>query len=283
MRTFLALCSFLAVLASAFAADRESVCDRVLRTGVIRVGYLSSPPGVIRDPNTGKMSGIAVEALEQAAANLQLKVQYVEEVQWGTMLEGLQTGRYEVAMMCWADAARARQADFSIPLFYSAVNAYARPDDKRFANGLEAAMKDPTVRIATVDGDVTETIAKSRFPGAKTVSLPQGADIAQLMLSVSTRKADVDFEEAASAQYFLAHNPGSIKNVTPDKPVGICPNVLVYPRDQYAFKAMLDHAFEEEINLGFVERLIHAYEPFPGALLPPAVPYQAVSLKPSAK
>ncbi len=281
MRTFLALCALLAALAPSFAADKEPVYDRVMRTGTIRVGYLSSPPGVIRDPNTGKMSGIAVEALERAAANLQLKVEYVEEVQWGTMIEGLQTGRYEVAMMCWADAARARQADFSVPLFYSAVNAYARPDDKRFANGLEAAMKDPSVRIATVDGDVTETIAKSRFPGARTVSLPQNADIAQLMLSVTTKKADVDFEEAASAQYFLQHNPGSIRNVTPDKPVGICPNVLVYPRDQYAFKAMLDHAFEELIDLGYIDRLIRQYEPFPGALLPPAPPYQPVPAKAS--
>ncbi len=215
--------AFLAAALACPAAERkdESAYDRVLRTGVIRVGYLTSPPGVIRDPNTGKMSGIAVEALDQAAANLQLKVEYVEEVQWGTMIEGLQTGRYEVAMMCWANAARARQADFSLPLFYSAVNAYARPDDKRFAGGLEAAMKDPSVRIATVDGDVMETLAESLYPGTKTFSLPQNADVAQLMRAVTTKKADVDFEEAASAHYFMEHNPGTLTKVTQDRTAGI--------------------------------------------------------------
>jgi ABC-type amino acid transport substrate-binding protein len=252
----------------------ESVYDRVMRTGTIRVGYLTSPPGVIRDPNTGAMAGIAVEALNRAAANLSLKVDYVEETQWGTMIEGLATGRYDVAMMVWGNAARARLADFSIPLFYSAVNAYVRPDDRRFDHGLEAGLRDPAVRIATVDGDVTESIALSRFPEVKRVELPQNADVAQLMLAVTTRKADVNFEEAASARYFTDHNPGSLKNATPDKPVGICGNVLVFKRGEFEFERMLDHALEEQIDLGFVDRLIKKYEPFPGALYPAALPYR---------
>ena len=256
------------------SASPESVYDRVMRTGVIRVGYLSSPPGVIRDANTGKMSGIAVDALNQAAQNLSLKVQYVEETTWGTMIEGLSSGRYDIACMVWADTARARLADFSIPLFYSAVNAYVRPDDKRFSNGLEAGMRDASVKIATVDGDVTAMLAASLYPGVKTVSLPQNADIALLMLSVTGKKADIDFEEAASAHYFLEHNPGSIKNITPDKPVGICGNVFVLKRGEYEFKEMLDNAFRELLNSGYVDKLIRQYEPFPGALYPVAAPYR---------
>jgi len=273
MKTVL-LCLVLLSLGDALHARAESVYDRVMRTGTIRVGYLDSPPGVIKDANTGKMSGIAVDALDAIGAALQLKVEYVEEVQWGSMIEGLNTGRYDVAMMAWGDSSRARLADYSMPLFYSAVNAYVRPDDKRFDRGLAAAMRDPTVRIATVDGDVTETIAKSQFPGVQTVSLPQGADIAQLMLSVTTKKADVDFEEAASAQYFLEHNPNSIKNVTPLKPIAICGNVIVFKRGEPEFERMLDHCIEEQLNLGTIDRLIEQYQPFPGSLYPVALPYR---------
>jgi len=259
------------------AAAAESAYDRVTRTGVIRVGYLASPPGVIKDPNTGKMTGIAVEALDRAAANLGLKTQYVEEAQWSTMIEGLNTGRYEITMMAWASGARARLADFSIPLFYSAVNAYARPDDKRFAPGApleKAVAANPDLKLATVDGDVTEAIANAKFPGAKTYSLPQNADIASLLLSVSTKKADLVFEEAASAKYFLDHNPGALKDVSNGKPVAVCPNVLVIPRGQPEFKAMLNNALQELVDLGYVDALIRKYEPFPGALLPLAHPYR---------
>ncbi len=258
-------------------AAPESVYDRVLRTGTLRVGYLASPPGVIKDPNTGKMTGIAVEALDRAAANLQLKTVYVEEAQWGTMIEGLVTGRYDIAMMAWASGARARLADFSMPLFYSAVNAYARPGDARFAPGVpleKVLAAHPEIKIATVDGDVTEAIAQAKFPGSQTYSLPQNADIASLLLSVSTKKADLVFEEAPSAQYFLEHNPGTLRDVSGGKPVAVCPNILLLPRGQPEFKAMLDHALSELVDLGYVDTLIKKYEPFPGALLPLAPPYR---------
>ena len=258
-------------------AAPESTYDKVMRTGTIRVGYLASPPGVIKDPNTGKMTGIAVEALDRAAANLQLKTSYVEEGQWSTMIEGLVTGRYDVVMMAWASGARARLADFSMPLFYSAVNAYARPDDKRFTPGMpleKILAANPDIKIATVDGDVTEVIAHSKFPGAKTYSLPQSADIASLLLSVSTKKADLVFEEAASARYFLDHNPGTLREVSGGKPVAVCPNIMLIPRGQPEFKAMLNNALSELVDLGYVDTLIQHYEPFPGALLPLALPYR---------
>ncbi|SDU02507.1 polar amino acid transport system substrate-binding protein [Verrucomicrobium sp. GAS474] len=260
----------------AFAAP-ESTYDKVMRSGTIRVGYLASPPGVIKDPNTGKLTGIAVEALDKAAANLQLKTAYVEEGQWSTMIEGLATGRYDVVMMAWASGARARLADFSMPLFYSAVNAYARPDDKRFTPGAsldQILSANPDLKIATVDGDVTEVIAKSKFPNAKTYSLPQNADIASLLLSVSTKKADLVFEEAASAKYFLDHNPGTLREVSNGTPVGVCPNIMLIPRGQPEFKAMLNNALAELVDLGYVDTLIKQYEPFPGALLPLSTPYR---------
>ena len=48
--------------------------ERVTSSGVLRCGYVVYPPGLINDPNTGKISGIFPDVLEQAAHNLGLKV-----------------------------------------------------------------------------------------------------------------------------------------------------------------------------------------------------------------
>src|ERR1039458_8039271 len=59
-----------------------SAKDRVLKRGVIRAGYAIYPPASFKDPNTGKISGICVDVLEEAAKNLGLKVEWTEEVPW---------------------------------------------------------------------------------------------------------------------------------------------------------------------------------------------------------
>jgi len=51
----------------------DSVYDRVIQSGKIRCGYCVYNPGCLKDPATGKLSGIGVDALEVVAKNLGLK------------------------------------------------------------------------------------------------------------------------------------------------------------------------------------------------------------------
>src|SRR5271167_4377726 len=78
------------------AQQKESLYDRVIRTGKIRCAYVIYYPDCIKDPNTGKLSGIGIEAIELIAKKLGLTAEWTEEVGWGTMMEGLQTGRYDL-------------------------------------------------------------------------------------------------------------------------------------------------------------------------------------------
>jgi len=167
----------------------QSVYDRIIKAGLIRCGYVVGAPGCIKDPNTGKLSGIGIDALELAAKNLGLKVQYVEEVGWGTMTEGLQTNRYDmVASVSWNNSNRARVADFSKPLYFSPVLAYARKGDHRF-DGKLADLNSSKYAIATMDGETANVIANEDFPLARHVSLPQLSDLSQMLLTVSSGKA----------------------------------------------------------------------------------------------
>lgn len=61
------------------------------------------------------------------------------------------------------------------------------------------------------------------------------------------------------ANAFLDKNPGSLKNVVPDDPIRIYPNVYLLPSHEFQLKAMLNTAIEQLINSGRVDELILKY------------------------
>ena len=50
--------------------SKQSLYERVIQSGKIRCCYIVYPPDCIKDPNTGKLSGISVEAIELVAKKL---------------------------------------------------------------------------------------------------------------------------------------------------------------------------------------------------------------------
>lgn len=255
-----------------FTAE-TSVYDSVVKRGTIRCGYGIYNPGCMKDPNTGKLSGIGVDTLELAAKNLGLKVEWTEEVGWGTMIEGLQTNRYDIIVTpVWATSDRARVIDFSKPLFFSPVFAYVKAGDKRFSAGNLKSLNSPQYSIASIDGATAEIIAQEDFPNVKRVSLPQLSDFSQLLLTVSSGKADMTFTEPADAAAFMKSNPGSIERI--GAPVRVFPNCWIFKRGQMEFRNMINTALDQLINSGAVDRIISKYEPSPNILYRIALPYK---------
>ncbi len=246
------------------SAKTESTYERVMRTGIIRCGYTPYSVGLFKDPNTGALQGIYKDLIEEAATQLSLKVVWAEEVTWGTQIEGLKTGRYD--MMCSPDsmtAARTRAADYSIPLYFSPVDIWVRRDEARFND--QAQLNDPAIKLATIDGEQTQAIAKAFFPKAADGSLPQNAEFSQLMLAVSTGKADATFAEPYVVNEFMAHNGDILKNLTPGHPLELVANVFILPAGEPAFKAMLDNMLTELALNGFLDRTIDKYELYKGS------------------
>ncbi len=252
--------------------QNQDLLAKVLDRGEIRAGYIVYPPSFIKDPATGKMSGITYDAIEKAGRNLELKINWVEETGWGTMIEGLNTERYDIVVSgIWPNSVRGKNADFTIPLYYSAVGIYTRTNDDRFYELSKINNKDVT--IATIDGEMSSFITKATFPKAKTLSLTQDAQISQLLLNIKTGKADVTFVETAIAQEFLANNPDSIKNIVPNNPIRSFGNSILVPKNQEGFKSMMNTALEELFNSGYIDELLKKYEKYPDSLYPVAKPY----------
>ena len=260
-------------------SSKESVYDRVLRTGKIRAGYAIYPPYCMKDPNTGKLSGIFVDCLEQAGENLGFKVDWVEEVGWGTMIEGLEADRYDIVPSgVFPNATRAKHADFTIPLFYSSVDLYVRGDDKRFGKGLDE-FNSPGVKFSMIDGYATNPIIQRRFPKAAVLSHPQISNATDPVLDVIHKKADASLEEPGLAAQFLRNNPKSVRKFNGDRPVAIFANTMMFKINQPAFKSMMDATLLELLHEGAVDDLIAKYQPAPGVYYPVADPYRSTKPK----
>lgn len=255
-------------------STQESVYNRVIKSGKIRCAYVIYPPGLFKDPNTGKISGIAAETVEEASKNLGLKVEWTEEVGWGSMIEGLNTDRYDLVVSgIWPNASRAKLVDFSTPLYYSGIGIYVRQNETRFDGSLKG-MNSQDVKISTIDGEMSDIIARNQFPNAQRISLPQNADVSQLLLNVSQGRADLTFVEPYIANQFLKNNPGTIKNIVDQKPIRVFGNTVMFKRGQMEFKSMIDTTIEELINSGFVDSLVDRYETSPGTFYRKSFPYR---------
>ena len=63
-------------------------------------------------------------------------------------------------------------------------------------NKTYSVINSPQVRVATIDGELAETIAQTDFPKAQRVGQPQMAEITTMLLNVKENKADVAFVES---------------------------------------------------------------------------------------
>ena len=251
-----------------------SIYDKVFKTGVIRACYVVYPPASIKDPNTGKLSGVFVETLNKAAENMGLKVDWNTEVGWGDMIEALNSNKCDIiGSPAWSNSTRGKSAEFSQSIYYSAINAYVRANDTRFDSDITIA-NDTSFKLATIDGETSQLIASRQFPKSQTLQLPQLTDVSQMLLNVVDGKADMAFVEPTVANSYIKNNPGKIKNISITKPVVIYGNVMLIKKGEFTFKSSIDNAINELLNNGYIDTVINNYEKdYPGGFYRVAAPY----------
>lgn len=270
-REFLSLCSSAALAAPVAAglnrvftpaapdsARHETSFERVVRTGSIRCAYAEYNPSFMIDPNSRQFSGIFYDVTTLIGQHLGLKIEWVEEVDYGLIPQGFKAGRYDLfGGTIWPVAERGKVSNFTNPVYVSPVGVYVRADDKRLTSLKD--IDNPNCRIAIKDGDITDSIMRSSFPSAKRWSLPQMAAITQLLQDVAANKADVTFVEPFCAEDFMKSNPGTLKNIAAREPVRVYGNTLMFDNDDWRFKTMMDGALQELQGAGIIPKLIEKY------------------------
>lgn len=252
--------------------QRPSVLERVEKSHILRCGYNIEEPDLQVDPNTKKIYGIAPDTVERIAQLMGWKVEWTEQVNWSEMTAGLQADRYDlVCVGKWIFASETRGGAFTMPLFYTAVDAYGRADETHFDNKL-SNLNAPEFSIATIDGEFNDYTAKDKFPKAQRVELPALTDPGMLILNVITHKADVVFLAKAQAEQYMAKNPGKIKQLTTE-PVVVFDTAFMFKNGETGFEEVLDAALRQMHGDGYIDGLLDKYGVTPDAYLRLAKPY----------
>lgn len=249
----------------------ETPFDRVVKTGTLRCGYGITPSLLEVDPNTKQLRGFDYDLWQAIGEELGVKVEWAEEAGWGNFIEGLNSNRYDAfCSQLWVDESRAKYLTISKPALYSSINIYARADDTRFDNNLDA-ISNPSVIVPVVEGDVSVTMARTKFPEARTLVLPQTATVGDMVLSVQTRKADILYLDQGMAAAALAQHQGLFKKVPGLDGTFVYAGYYGFKQGDYALRDMINLSIDKLINDGTVARLAAKYSPDYGI---PALGYQ---------
>lgn len=256
-RFLLALLLALLPLAAHAADQPETAFARVMRTNTIRCAYWSMQPLSYKDPNSGELKGFAIKLFEDLASRLSLKVDWVEEVNFATMMAGLDANRYDaICSGAWLSADRARVMEYTWPYLYSSVMTIVRADDHRFDGDL-VSINNKEVRVSMQD-NLSARLANQIFPLAQKVQLPDMADPSMAFLDAATGKVDVVLSDAGDFQHYNQNNPGKLRMIHTDSPLQVYPWVIPVRKGEHDLASMINGALAEMIYNGDIQRITAA-------------------------
>ncbi|MEJ0062768.1 MAG: transporter substrate-binding domain-containing protein [Alphaproteobacteria bacterium] len=253
--------SLLCFLAPSARAE-ESVFDRVMRTRAINCGYAVWAPYLLKDANTGKMSGINYDIMEAIGKNLGIKVNWNMEVGIGEVGVALDSHKFDVmCLTIWPSPGRYTGMTFTTrPEFYSAVYAVARADDTRFDKDLNAA-NNKDIKATGIEGDFGMDLAKEKLPDATPAFMPAITSAAELMMQLTTKKADITFADKGGVNDFNKTKPPAqqlriLENLGPARVYG---EHLAVKRGEFQLRDVLDVAMLQLVNDGLLESIVQRY------------------------
>lgn len=236
---------------------QETVFDHVMRTGTIRCGYAVWHPALIKDPNTGVLSGYDYDVVNAVGEVLGLKVEWVEETGWGTATEALASRRFDMACNSfWGPPGRTRAVMMSVPFIHHPLFVVTNDKIKPEGAGVHW-LNSPAYKMLILRGTIGENEAKMVFPNAHTLDAAELSSDGNALLDVSLGKADFTIANLTPIQRFLEHGGKGIKIIEPA--YAVVGGMLLLPPDDVRFKHMIDSALSYLIDSGKTAAILRKY------------------------
>ena len=191
-------------LAGAATAQTKSHLNQILERGALRVGTTGDfNPMSIRDPATNSFKGFEIDAAEQLAKDLGVKLEVVP-TDWATMVAGVASNKFDIFMGGSSmNVARAKAVGFTIPYMETGtVPVFDKKNAARFKSWDD--INQAGVSIAVILGTLFEEQAKQHFPKATIKAVQAPATSFQEVLS---GRADVAVSSSIDAQGVVARFP----------------------------------------------------------------------------
>mgnify|MGYP001815432365 CR=1 FL=1 len=167
---------------------QESVVEKVLQKGVLRVGMDTFVPWAMRD-KTGQLIGFEIDVATRLAADMGVKVEFIP-TKWSGIIPALLTGKFDVIIGGMGIIpSRNLKVNFTQPYDYSGMSLVA---NKKLASGFKTLedFNHPDVVLAVKLGSTSVMAAKKYIPQA---TLRQFDGEAQIFQEVINGKAPVSY------------------------------------------------------------------------------------------
>jgi ABC-type amino acid transport substrate-binding protein len=236
---------------------KETVYDRVMRTGFVRAGYYPWPSYFDIDPVTKEITGSSKELCDAIFKMLGLKVEYVEIS--ANIVQDLESEKID---------ARCADSPWMLPTikhidytsaFYSIPNyIFVRSDETRFTQVADLDQKE--VRFVGLDGDLSTELVQLNFPKAVLSTYPLSTESSQLLLNLTGNKADAFITDPALVAVFNKGNKDQLEPLF-DKPFTLNPAGFSVKKGEVKWFQTLDYAVKMAHNVGLIEPILDKYDP----------------------
>jgi ABC-type amino acid transport substrate-binding protein len=219
LRAYAVAVALLATGLAGAAEAQQGTLDKILKEKVFNIGYIPSPPGAIKDPKTGELSGFYIDTIRYVTEQMGVKPVF-HEAKWATFVAGLQSGQFDLSVAAtFATIPRALAVDFSRPIHYLGYSAVVKKNDSRFKS-----LKDidkPGIKVAVVQGAAGHEYAKQNFKSAQLVVLSTG-DLTAPFVEVTAGRVDVGIEDAWATKRYAAKHP-EVVDLFAENPYNVLP------------------------------------------------------------
>lgn len=169
--------------------EKGSTFDKILHEDKMEVCYISWPPSIIKDPNTGEISGFMIDIINEISKDSDIKIEYIEST-WGGFPADLKTGRCDAVIAgIYPTIKRSTSISFTEPFFFAGNGGVIKKGDTRFKD--ENDLNKKNIKIAVIQGEFGQIYAKKNFPNAQLIVLEQSSDNTAPLVAVTSEQADV--------------------------------------------------------------------------------------------
>lgn len=241
----------------------ESMIDRVVSEGVLKVGWASWHPYAFLDAATGKPTGLSIELVQNLADALGVELQLVED-SWGTFIAGLQAGKFDIWMNVSITLPRALQVSFTDgitihPGSFVVTKAWRaqHPEVEEIWD-----MDTPDYTVFVTLGSNTAMNLKDNFSNIAIIELEKSPE---MITGILADRADAAVYDYAGGYFVVEDRPDELEilpGFLPANEVG-----FAIPRDDQHSLNWLNLWIKQIVRERIVADLLEKYGMPPGMLL----------------
>ena len=159
----------------------ESMIDKVIRKGSIKIGMSTFVPWAMKDKN-GELIGFEIDVAKRLAEDMGVKAEFVP-TQWSGIIPALITGKFDIIVGGMGiTPKRNLKVNFSIPYDHTGMSLVAH---REIATGFESLddFNSPDVTVVARMGSTSAAAVKKYIPKAKLLQFDDESQAVQELLN----------------------------------------------------------------------------------------------------